>query len=150
MCAGVRYAVKYIESIDYFMLDMKNSCLIRYFSCTSDNGSSGSRGRDGTPVQEQETAAVRVDCTGARLTWIVIQVVFAILTNNNTVFVIPDPEVKALLSHSVASLLEEVAGTGVVPVTIALDGEEEQRKVVCTFRYTPLQHDANTGQAWTN
>lgn len=124
--------MKYLESLDYYMLDMKNSCLVRYRSCTassssydndivddssssgssSDSGSGGGQGLvQTTSATSEEALAVCVDCTGASLSWTVIQVVFAILTNNTTVFVVPDPQVRELLRRSVAGL-EAAAAAG--------------------------------------
>lgn len=152
LVAGARYAVTYIESLDYFLLDMKHSCLVRYRSLTADRCDSTGNTSNSCSSQHaagEASAVVRLDCAGASLSWIVIQVAFAILTNNTTVFVVTEHSLKKLLSQSIANLETEEGSKTCIPVTFVVHEEEEEERggavQVFNFRYTPLHRHACTG-----
>ena len=130
LIAGARHAVQYIEALDYFMVDMKNSCLFRYR-----NISTGS------------ATHVVIDCTGACLAWIVIQLAFAIIVNNITIFVVPDDDddnVKNMLRGSVESLDRGRSAQDIIFSSDSSCHHAHQRSYI--FYYTPLHHHRDTGR----
>jgi hypothetical protein len=105
---------------------MKNNCIYRYHSYTT-------------------AVVVRIDCTKASLAWTVIQVAFALLTNNTTLFIVSEA-MKAMLTDSLASTEGDRDGS----VTFANATEDTSsvihHPIALSFSYSPLHQDDQTGQ----
>ena len=128
MITGARYAVKYIESLDYFMLDMKNECLIRY--CKK---------RDG----------LQIDCSGACMTWVVIQAALTLLSGNAAVFIISDNATKDLLCDCLDSIGADTIGN--IAVTDDVISLENGKDAQCSLSancltYSPIQFNESNNQ----
>jgi hypothetical protein len=123
--------VQYIESLDYFLLDMKNSCLFRYRTRTSIAG---------------EEVLVGVDCEGAPLSWVAIQVALALLTGQDTVFSGTGAARELLLASLAGTEGGSAAGSCIRFASAGADDTDTAGAAAFSFVYTPLRLDDSTGQ----
>ena len=128
---GVREAVDYIEALDYFMMDMKAGCLFRYGSLTSSCG-----------VDRKDV--VVFDCTAASLCWVVIQVAYAIITQNTSDFIVPEA-FQRILQATLLSLDDGSWGSCISFTCANQSGGSEINSSFYSFSFSPLLHHETTG-----